>query len=675
MNARRKAWLRGLVLPGLLLCITGGCASFGSDTTAHLSVNEQAEALTQYSLGLLSGNSGDHEAALEHFQQAIRIDPDASTLYTPAIAAALRLKNHEEALHLCEVFRARQPDALQPLLLHADVYELIEQPEQAERLFRESVQSFPEDADALLSLARFLAGRKKYPETITLLKQSPALIETNAEMLTLLGALTINRAHDENDVQDNKDSILEGIALLEQAQELAPDNPQRLQQLGFAYLAAEDSDKATAAFEKSRKLAPGDSMVSNQLLNIYTQKGMVAEALDICDDLMRQTGTDPELWTQYLLNNLPKEKREGLAEYLQQHIDNHADAPLLYYVQLGTLYLNKDNIEKTEAVLKAANKVYFGDSRLEAISGYLLLHKKKFSEAFETFHSLRKTDPDSSWVQTPMFKLSTALAAHASGQIEEAARILNEEDGQLTEYMRLIFMPDSPVSTDDTIDLLQAFQTLRPDAAEPFYFLSLILSERQQYDDALVNAQTFEARAMANGQTNLLGGTVYYQHACLYERTGQLDEAERLFQKAIELGPPVTTASAQNYLAYMWAERGVKLDMGLKLILQALETDPDNAAFIDTLGWVYYKLGEYEKALPELKKAGNMVPDDPTIWQHIGDTYLQLGDLRAAVENWEKAAELAPEDMEILERIKLHPISSTDDRTPVDSPADTPAHP
>ena len=82
--------------------------------------------------------------------------------------------------------------------------------------------------------------------------------------------------------------------------------------------------------------------------------------------------------------------------------------------------------------------------------------------------------------------------------------------------------------------------------------------------------------------------------------------------------------NALNFVGYSWAEKGIKLDEAEIMIKKALSKKPDDGAIIDSLGWVYYKKGNYQLALTELLKANQLVPDDPTIAEHIGDTYVSL---------------------------------------------------
>ena len=86
---------------------------------------------------------------------------------------------------------------------------------------------------------------------------------------------------------------------------------------------------------------------------------------------------------------------------------------------------------------------------------------------------------------------------------------------------------------------------------------------------------------------------------------------------------------ALNYLGYMWADNGENLEQALELIRRAVDLDPNNGAFVDSLGWALFRLGEFEQARRHLERANQLVPRDSTILEHLGDVYVALGDTAA----------------------------------------------
>ena len=123
-------------------------------------------------------------------------------------------------------------------------------------------------------------------------------------------------------------------------------------------------------------------------------------------------------------------------------------------------------------------------------------------------------------------------------------------------------------------------------------------------------------------------------------------------RKSIALDP-ASASRAYNYIGYMWLDADKNIDQAGEFIRKALEAEPDNAAYLDSLGWYYYKKGEYEQARTELLKAAQMLePEDPVVFEHIGDTCAKLGDTAQALIYWQKAAALDGVNADVAEKIE-----------------------
>ena len=120
-------------------------------------------------------------------------------------------------------------------------------------------------------------------------------------------------------------------------------------------------------------------------------------------------------------------------------------------------------------------------------------------------------------------------------------------------------------------------------------------------------------------------------------------------RKAIELNP--RNAAALNYLGYTLADMGVQLDEAERLIRRALELQPNDGIYIDSLGWVYYQRGEYKRAVEQLERAVELAGEDPTIVEHLGDAYQRLGQSASAIRVYRDALLRSKESAQI-ERLK-----------------------
>jgi tetratricopeptide (TPR) repeat protein len=97
-----------------------------------------------------------------------------------------------------------------------------------------------------------------------------------------------------------------------------------------------------------------------------------------------------------------------------------------------------------------------------------------------------------------------------------------------------------------------------------------------------------------------------------------------------------------NYLGYIWADRGIRLDEAIDLIRKALRVDPENAAYMDSLGWAYYKKGMFQEAVKLLEEAVQKSPEDALLRSHLGDAFFGNGQWEEALREWKESLRLYP---------------------------------
>src|SRR5262249_7788416 len=139
--------------------------------------------------------------------------------------------------------------------------------------------------------------------------------------------------------------------------------------------------------------------------------------------------------------------------------------------------------------------------------------------------------------------------------------------------------------------------------------------------------------AAALSKTPEESASVQFARGAMYERMKNYPAAEAEFRKVISTQPD--NAGALNYLGYMLADRNEKLDEAHKLISRAVELDPMNGAFLDSLGWVYFRQNNLDQAEASLRKAIERLSTDPTVHDHLGDVYLKQGKVREAIVQWQ----------------------------------------
>jgi len=174
------------------------------------------------------------------------------------------------------------------------------------------------------------------------------------------------------------------------------------------------------------------------------------------------------------------------------------------------------------------------------------------------------------------------------------------------------------------------------------YLAGVAHARQQDYRQALQHYTAAEVIARA-GDTNRLTAGFYFQLGVACERSGDIETAVRHFEKCLELSPGFH--EAQNYLGYMWAERGTNLHRALDLIERAVKAQPTNSAYLDSLGWVLFKLGRPREALVQMQRAlEHQDEPDATLYEHLGDIHAALGHFEQAREAWQKALAIQSSD-------------------------------
>ena len=190
-----------------------------------------------------------------------------------------------------------------------------------------------------------------------------------------------------------------------------------------------------------------------------------------------------------------------------------------------------------------------------------------------------------------------------------------------------------------------------PNVPEIVYYLALAQREAKHPQQAVATFE--EARHEAELEdSEIVNARFYFNYGATAEQAGLYDKAADLFRKAIAMDP-ANAADACNYLGYMWVEQNLHLDEAEAMIKRAVQSEPNNGAFLDSLGWLEFRQGKFDQALTDLLRAAkNMTRDDPVVFEHLGDVYLKLERMPQALEAWQKALTLDPQNKKLAEKIE-----------------------
>jgi tetratricopeptide (TPR) repeat protein len=202
---------------------------------------------------------------------------------------------------------------------------------------------------------------------------------------------------------------------------------------------------------------------------------------------------------------------------------------------------------------------------------------------------------------------------------------------------------DTIERTDEAKQRLQKIIADNPGDLEAIMALGNILRARKGFEECAATYGKGIATIENPERPNWL---IFYFRGICFERAKKWPQAEEDLKMALKLFPD--QPHVLNYLGYSWIDQGINLDEGMRMIRRAVEQRPDDGYIVDSLGWAYYRLGNYEEATKHLERAVELKPDDPTINDHLGDVYWRTGRLLEARFQWSHAQDLKPEPDELV---------------------------
>lgn len=196
---------------------------------------------------------------------------------------------------------------------------------------------------------------------------------------------------------------------------------------------------------------------------------------------------------------------------------------------------------------------------------------------------------------------------------------------------------------DEAIKILKTVVAEDPKDLEAIMALGNIERGKKKFADC---AQTYTQGIDIQSATQDKPNWVYfYFRGICQERSKQWSKAEADMRKALELQPE--QPHVLNYLGYSWIDQGINLDDAMKMIKRAVDQRPDDGYIVDSLGWAYFRIGNYDDAVKNLERAIDLKPEDPTINDHLGDAYWRVGRTLEANFQWAHARDLKPEAEEL----------------------------
>jgi len=423
--------------------------------------------------------------------------------------------------------------------------------------------------------------------------------------------------------------------------------------LGLIYAQLGKPEQAAAANREAIKKSPGSLTGYQNLFLNYLQNKQTREALSVLDEAARQTGADADfligLAELYMSvgAQAPAEKDSAKAKALaalKRAAKLGPMTPLLRLKLADGFNLLGDSAKAAQLyleVLKQPPDVPMIEERVRANLTNIYLRASDRKRAAEQLQAILRDEPTNPEVHYYLGRLALEDKKPAEAADHFSKTLLLSPELEAAYYFLALAQLDLDRGAEALATLDKARQKFPQSFAMEFY-TALAYSRQKSYTEALKHFVAAEVIAKATDPSQLNEG-FYFQVGATCERKGDYAGAEQYFQKSLQVAPDF--AETLNYLGYMWAEHGLKLDKARELIEKAVKAEPKNAAFLDSMAWVLFKSNQPAEALPyALKSAELSEQPDATICDHLGDIYAALKQPEKAREFWRKSLAVEPNE-------------------------------
>ena len=509
--------------------------------------------------------------------------------------------------------RAAEPDSDSLAIAHARyasalIHEMNGETEAALQDYYEAALNDPGNDPLVMEVSRRFLQEKKPEKALELLEASAARKDVSGALLARLGSVYFQQSRRE-----------EGIASARAAIAKSPDLLAGYQTLFVIYMQGKQTAEAWKIMEEAAKrqrpgpefLASLAEMYLNYAVQVSANRQEANQkALALLDRAQKAGPGSADLRLKIADGfNLLNEARRAADIYLEL-LKNPSDTPMMrehIHAKLADLYLRGKDPKAAAEQLQALIRAFPTNPQAYYFLGGIAYDDKEYSKAAEYFAKTVLLGPE---IEQAYYDLAAAqIASSQAGAAIATLEKAREKFGQ-----------------NFTLELL----------------CGMAYNRQKDTSKALEHFTAAEVVAKATDPKRLNSG-FYLQLAAVYEEKGDYPEAERQARRALELSPD--SPEALNFIGYMWADRNTNLVEARAMIEKAVKAEPDNAAYLDSLGWVMFRQGELKPALDYIQKAIELNKDpDGTLQEHLGDLYQAMGDKDKAREAWRKSIEIEPRD-------------------------------
>ncbi|MBN2071369.1 MAG: tetratricopeptide repeat protein [Candidatus Krumholzibacteriota bacterium] len=495
----------------------------------------------------------------------------------------------------------------------------------------------------LFALARVTFDMEKYDETRRYAQRMIELGKKDGEAKLILAEVEFREGNREKAVtifEEIKDSP--GVPQLEVRKFLAR-----------VYIEMKDEEKARQVLEEARAIDPSDLFTNYRLGFIYAEENEIDKAIEAFRGAI---GSNPGLASAHLALGsmlLHKGEREEAKRSFNRAIELEPGNRNAIR-DLADLYYEDDQIEEGISLLEPLYLEKDLDQAGKISLGRFYYRSEKYDMALAIFTNILESSGENPSILRIISEIELEKGNFRSG-CSYIKRLIRLEPENFTNYIGLLLVAfdfaGEPSSPDEASDLsledgkrylVEAERLHDADSAGDNYLLGTIYRKLEDYDRA-------GGYLLRSEQIRPDDHRTLMELAVLFQQYKKYDEAIKRISHLHEISPG--DPSILNFYGYLLAEKGDRLDFAEELLSQALNSEPRNGYFLDSMGWIKYRQGDYQNALKILMEAIEIVGDDPVIWEHLGDIYSKLEMFDRARDAYTRSIDIDSEKEEVLQKL------------------------
>jgi tetratricopeptide (TPR) repeat protein len=455
------------------------------------------------------------------------------------------------------------------------------------------------------------------------------------------------------------------IQYLNRSLRFNPLDKEALYYLAEAHYRLKNYDEAILYFEKLYAIEPYNSLAQANLIFLYTRTGQIDKLISLREKLVKIYGYEDDSVYQLLTLYMQVNQLDKASKLTQELLENSPEEPANWLIYGNLLELKSDTTAAINAYKKALELNPQNTQPLNELY-QVYLRQRDWNGIVETFGKVVAEDSGNARARLLLAEGYFYLEDYDRAR-ETLRPLLSGEAYKEQAHLLMSRIAANQNLTDEAKLHLRELTRLEPWNNRAWEFLAVLHFQEQEYEECAAVLQDALSRFPNEAGLLSLYGSALQQLNRIADALNPLQKAyqlkpddlntivtlgivydelkmhsalDSLFEVALVTYPD--NALLLNNYSYSLAERGIELGRALKMAKRALELEPENSAYLDTIGWIYYQLTDYEKALQFIRKAVNSRDSGAEVLEHLGDVYLKLGDIDNARKYWKKSLEQDP---------------------------------